>query len=97
MTERVQPSYDQDVLFSDHRPTGGFTERAAEPFIRNAEQYGAAVVARQHLRTAAIAMAATDGATDADRRAAWRVHHALSGRIGTYERANNLPPAEVTP
>lgn len=97
MSDHVPVTHDHSELFSDHPLRGGFTPQAEEPRIRNAGQYGAAVTARQHLRTAAIAMATTNGATDSDRQAVWRVHHALATRIGEYERANNLPPAEVTP
>jgi hypothetical protein len=90
-------THDHSELFSDHPLRGGFTPQAEDPFIRNGEQYGAACTARRHLRAAVHAMAATNGATDSDRQAVWRVHHALATRIGEYERRNNLPPAEVTP
>jgi hypothetical protein len=97
MTDRVPTTYDASQLFSDHPLRGGFTEQSETPRIIGPAQYGATVTARQHLRTAAIAMAATTGATDSERQAVWRVHHALATRIGEYERERNLPPAEVTP
>jgi hypothetical protein len=97
VTDRVPTTYDSSELFSDHPLRGGFTEQPETPRIIGPAQYGATVTARQHLRTAAIAMAATNAATDSERQAVWRVHHALAARVGEYERLNNLPPADVTP
>lgn len=97
LTLTSRPSYDSSELFSDHVVPRSWTTRTEDPRIRNAEQYGATVTAHRHLRTAAIAMAGTDAATDQDRQQVWRVIHALATRIGWYQRENNLPPAEVTP
>lgn len=90
-------THDHSELFSDHPMRGGFTAQTEDPRIRNADQYGATVTAHRYLRTAVIAMAATNAATDQDRQQVWRVVHALATRIGWYERENNLPPADVTP
>ena len=97
LTMGSRPSHNASELFSDHPMRRGFTERVDEPRIRNADQYGATVTARRNLKTAVIAMAGTDAATDSERSYVWRVVHALAGRIHAYERENNLPPAEVTP
>lgn len=97
LTRGPRPSYDKSEIFSDHQVRGGMTERPDDARIRNREQYGAVVTAYRHLRTAAAAMSATDGCSDAERGRVLHIGDALAARIHTYERANNLPPAPVTP
>jgi hypothetical protein len=91
-------TYDHDKLFSERWAAPDDPDREfGEGRITGPGQYGAAVTVVRHLKAALVAMDSTGVTTGADRRQVWRLTQSLTEKIHAYQRANNLPPAEVTP